>query len=567
MPASPPAIAIQLSASSLEVLQNGTPASVIVTVSRPAGNSNPVLLTVLLVPAGVSTEISSPGAGSNGQVTFAAQYASAGSHTVTVQASDGATTASANLTLVIAIVATVGTSTNTAVGANGKLQTFMATSFQPADWSYTFFIQHPNATAPLSNLLSQHIRLQPLDGATPELDANTWNFYKLDAIVQPVLSVGDHSPEFQIAVAPDFMRNPDGSFVDPTYRQFATYCANLVRYYNAGGFTDSNGVFHKSPSPYPITWWGIFNEPNINQLPTAEYTKMYNVVVPAMQAVDPNLKFAAVELADFGTEPETYLPTFVSRVTAQVDALATHYYSTCNQKDSDQKLFDTISGFVDHVNFIYSTLKSNPSLANVPVWVTENNVNADFNKGGGTSACNGTPFVTDLRGTSAYFAAWRPFVFSRFAQARVSALYHWDFNADAQFGEVDGGTANLYRSYWVDYWLARYFTSPPGADAKTVKASETTTVEILAAEKSDGTLVVLVANHAVQSSTDNNGPGDPRTVVLDLSAWGPFSSGNTLTIDSSTDPGAGPSPVNITPTPHIEISLKGYGATFLSLKP
>ena len=69
-------------------------------------------------------------------------------------------------------------------------------------------------------------------------------------------------------------------------------------------------------------------------------------------------------------------------------------------------------------------------LAAVPVWVTENNVNADFDKGGGISACNGTPFVTDLRGSSAFFAAWRPYVFSQLGKAGIEALYHWDFDAD-----------------------------------------------------------------------------------------------------------------------------------------
>ena len=46
------------------------------------------------------------------------------------------------------------------------------------------------------------------------------------------------------------------------------------------------------------------------------------------------------------------------------------------------------------------SLATKPALANVPIWVTENNVNADFDGGGGISACNGTPFVSDHRGSS-----------------------------------------------------------------------------------------------------------------------------------------------------------------------
>lgn len=66
--------------------------------------------------------------------------------------------------------------------------------------------------------------------------------------------------------------------------------------------------------------------------------------------------------------------------------------------------------------------------------MTENNVNADYDAGNGISACNGTLFVTDLRGSSAFFAAWRPYVFSQLGKAGIRALYHWDYGADAQYG-------------------------------------------------------------------------------------------------------------------------------------
>ena len=71
--------------------------------------------------------------------------------------------------------------------------------------------------------------------------------------------------------------------------------------------------------------------------------------------------------------------------------------------------------------------------------MTENNVNADYDKGGGISACNGTEFVLDQRGSSAFFAAWRPYVFSQFGKAGAQALYHWDFDADAELHEPIGG--------------------------------------------------------------------------------------------------------------------------------
>jgi hypothetical protein len=406
-----------------------------------------------------------------------------------------------------------------------------------------------------------------------------WDFTTLDDVVQPILSAADHSPEFQIAVAPSFMNNSSGQIdIANHLNDFAQYCANLVRYYNTGGFTWGGKLF-KSPSPHKITWWGIFNEYNINGLyPSSLYVQLYNAVVPAMLAVDPTIQFSALELADFDYQqgdPRNNLPTFVAPanqggVNAQVNIVSTHFYSSCNQKDTDTQLFNAVAYFTSDTSYIYQELKSRPDLANVPVWVLENNVNADYDKGGGISACNGTAFVTDQRGTSAFFAAWRPFVFSQLGKVGNQALYHWDYDADKQYGEVDFNTANKYLSYSVDYYLARYFPSPPGANILDVTDTEPATAqtaEVLVTRNPDNSVVVMVANRAVHASTDDNGSGDPRTVVIDLSALGAFSSANQLTIDATTDPTAGPSAVTVTPAPRMTVTLNGNGVTFLSLKP
>jgi hypothetical protein len=412
-------------------------------------------------------------------------------------------------------------------------------------------------------------------------------FSVLDAITQPVLGVGDHSPEFQIAKAPPFLYqdNDNGnSFLDPTFQdgQFAAYAQNLVQYYNKGGFT-ANGTLYVSPA-YPtdtITWWGIYNEPNINNnmnSDPAEYVAMYNHLVPAMQITDQNIKFAALELADFYGQVDAWVPTFVSGVTAHVDVLATHFYSTCDQTTDDAAIFASVAtsangnfNFVSDVQLLYSDMAANPALAGVPVWVTENNVNADYDAGNGISACNGTPFVTDLRGSSPFFAAWRPYVFSALGKAGVQALYHWDYGADQQFGEVDYNTGALQLSYWVDYWLGQEFppTIPPAQGSKLLQytATDDAELETLPVVNSDGSVVIMVANHAVNAPTDNNGPGSPRTVLLDLSALGAFSSGSLLTIDQNTSVSSGPTAAGVTPAAQMTITLNGYSVAFLTLKP
>ncbi len=457
----------------------------------------------------------------------------------------------------------------------GPFDLAMSTSFQPAEWDYTFFQQFPGALTPLGALNPSHIRLQGISQGVPQGAAGTastsWNFAVLNGIAQPVLGLGDHSPEFQIAKAPPFMyvnNDSSGTFSDLTFQQFAGYAQNLVRYYDTGGFTPPGGSLLVSPA-YPadkITWWGVYNEPSINNnLDATEYTTMYNALVPAMQAVDPNIKFVGLEMC---CSSENWASTFGSNVTAQVDAVASHYYSSCNQRDPDTQVMGTVPSFASSVQNIRTNLTlANPALATVPIWITENNVNADFNAGNGMSACNpGQAFVDDLRGSDAFFAAWRPYVFSQVAKAGVQLLYHWDFDADPQFGELNEGTGQTQLSYWMDYWLGQMF--PPGAGRQILQTANTNTpdVEELAVLNTDGSVVVLVSNHAVASAADNNGKGLNGSVTVTLSGLGPFATASLVTIDSTTSPINGPTPVSISPSSPITLTLNGYSSALLKLK-
>jgi len=451
----------------------------------------------------------------------------------------------------------------------------MSTSFQLASYSYNFFNLAPEGSSLLEGLLPQHTRLQVTSGSSPLSAPGVWDFFELDTLLAPIQNAADHSLEFQLAGAPAFMNDSSGHIQPSNFAGFANLGANLVRYYNSGGFDVSSQHFQSS-SPYPITWWGIFNEPNGNGLTAQQYVDLYNTTVPAMAAADPTIKFAALELSDVNQAAEAYMPTFVSSVTAPVNALATHFYSTCNQKDTDNTVFPTILSFASEVSYIYSQLATQPSLANVPVWVTENNVNSDYDLGNGISACNGTPFVLDPRGTSAFFAAWRSLVFELLGQAGAQALYHWSFSSNAQYGETDS-SGNPYLSYWVDYYLSHWLPSPPGQDIL-----ETTTsgcclwvsniggvlgldTHTLALRNVDGSVVILMSNYAVANPmTDNNGPGVARTFALDLSALGTFNSATLVTLDAST-PSSGPAPQSLAPSAQMQVTLPGYGAALLRL--
>jgi hypothetical protein len=77
----------------------------------------------------------------------------------------------------------------------------------------------------------------------------------------------------------------------------------------------------------------------------------------------------------------------------------------------------------------------------------------------------------------------------------------------------------------------------------------------------------MAVDHAVNSPNDDNGPGAPRTVIVDLSQLGSFSSATELTIDANTDVTAGPQAVSVPPQPQMTLAMGGYGVTFLKLMP
>jgi len=581
----PVPLSISLGTSTVVVPQDGAAAAVPLTIVGPTGTPS---VSVTGLPSGVAEQFAAAAGSLSGTLTFTGSASlAAGSYPSTVTVTLAGQSANASVTLVSAVVAKVSNSTDTTLGVKGVLKQFMATSFQIAEWTVDVFGAGASTTAregTLSALEPQHIRLQALSQAIP-MKAHTgaatdWDFTLLDQTLQPVLASADHSPEFQIAAAPAWMCDSSGHLDMANHlKDFAAYAANLVLYYNKGGF-NAGGAHFQSASSQPITWWGIFNEYNINGLTTAQYVTLYNAVVPAMLAADPTIRFSALEFSDYGLgtgeagDLMQALPAFVAPanaggVKAQVDVVSTHLYGTCNVKDTDAAVFAAVPQFVANLNYFYQQLQTRSDLASVPVWVTENNVNADSDNNG-MSACNPTQaFAADPRGTSAYFAAWRPYVFSQLGKAGNQALYHWSYTGDPQYGEVDG-SGNPYLSYWVDKTLANLYSPTPGAPGPAilqVDSTDTSSVEALATENSDGSVVVMVVDRAVHASSDNNGSGDPRTVVVDVSSFGNFYAASLITVDAATSLSSGPAGAGVTPATRMNVTLPGYGVAFLKLTP
>jgi hypothetical protein len=573
-----------LAASTVLAPQDGTPAPVGVAIGRFAGNTNSITLTAAGLPSGLQAQFAQPGSGSAGTVTLVASGAApAGTYAVNIQASDGGPATSQPLTVVVGIVATVGNTVDLEHGVGGKFQQALGVVFEPDTWRNYFLPLDWDALEAMgTQVMSVHtVDYIPMKANTGQ--ASDWDFTNLDANLLPALAVGNRSPQFVIVQAPPFLNSPskDASgvqfiFNDANLQIFAQYCANLVRYYNTGGF-DWGGRHFQAPAGYRITWWQIFNEYNVNGLLPTQYIQLYNTIVPAMKAVDPSIKVTALALADFDyleTDPRNNLPWFVASpanggVNAQVDAATLHLYSSTHQTDSDATIFATIPRYTADIGYFYQQLRSRPDLASVPVWVTESGVQADYQVGG-ISITTGLPFVLDLRGSDAFNAAWQPYLFSQIGKAGCQRLLHWSFSDDMQFGLINETNNFKYLSYWVENALLEKFPwdgATAGPDILDLNATETSTVETLATRNSDGSVVVMMANHAVHAPSDNNGDGDPRTVIVDVSALGTFATATQLTIDGNTDTVNGPAEVAITPAARITVSLGGYGVTFVTLHP
>jgi len=578
----PVALTVAVGAKSVVVGQDGTAAVVPVNITAPAGT---LTVSVSGLPTTLSAVFAQAGSGPSGTLTITGSKAvAAGTYAGTVTVIEGQQTAGANFTVTSAVVAKVLAANDTQLGVNGRLEEAMSTNFQIAEWTAGFFESGTTAAREqtLDSLGPQHIRLQPVSQGVPMVanngTASDWDFTLLDATVQPLLATGDKSPEFQIATAPVWMQDPSTGNLDVANHltDFEVYAGNLVLYYNKGGFTWGGTVF-KSASSQPIKWWGILNEPNVNGLSASDYVTVYSAVVPVMLAADPTLKFSALEFSDYGLngggagDPAEYLPTFTAGVTAQVDVLSTHLYGTCNQRSTDAELFAAVPGFVDNFKYFAENHATTSAVANAQVWVTENNVNADYADAQGKSVCNpGQKWVLDRRATDGFFAAWRPYVFSQLGKAGNRALYHWEYTGGPEYDEVDLSGGGTYLSYWVDKALENYYPATgasPYENILGVSATDESTVETLATKSANGTVTVMVVDRAVKAAGDNDGSGAPRTVVVDTSALGGFHSASLMTIDAATNAANGPSGVGVTPAARISVVLPGYGVAFLTLTP
>jgi hypothetical protein len=497
------------------------------------------------------------------------------------------------------------------LGVDGVFVEAMSTSLQPAPWQYEFFAMHPDAGQYLADLNPQHVHVQALDEALPwqgqGMGAADWDAGMLDTMMTSILQV-DGDPLFQIMVPPavgDFGSTPP----DPAkVALFATYCGYLVQYFNLGYFyyPDATGTKIENPNgPQPIRWWAILGDWDTTYALTGDqYATIYNAAVQTMLAANADsgvpLSFSSFEYGNLVNNSlyDQYLESFLQNVMVQADVVSLHMFLTGDRTEPDQEALESVKTFTADLDDTFARLSQSASAADAQVWVTESNVNS--------KAPNGSGFVNDLRGTDAFFAAYRPYLFSQLGKHKNRVLYHWDFTAgnieggtnpdtDPQNAEVDFTTGNRLISYWVDYWLANLFpvaTLPAGTslyilpletpgDAGVVPldslAQANDNVEVLAVQNSTTQSVVVmlvdIAPDGVEQeggSTDFDGHGEPRSFVVDVSQLGiSFASGRIRVISNpnvDNGPSAPTTPVDLSKESAIPVTLPGYGVAFLTLE-
>jgi hypothetical protein len=532
-----------------------------------------------------------------------------------------------------AVVAQVSWDVKTDAGIGGVLDQSMSTAFQSAIWQSSFFTKFPDELSPTdSSLLALGAR-QPLvqvydSPCTKAL--NDWDFTQLDGVVHPLVSLG-LEPVLQIYQPP--WLTPDvapGSALG--LQEFTDYCSGLARYYGPGaaGVPLADGGSVKSPDR--VRSWAIWNDPNTNSFKedgqASLYAQYYSACAARIRAEDPGARIIGPELNDCidttngmfpsGTcLPVNFIPGFLASTAdsgpdggmAPIDVLSMHMFPANfavavegGAVQSDSVALGLVSSFANDISEARSWLVA-AGRPDAEVWVTASQVNSDVPTEQGlsnnitTRSPNGSDaaFVPDPRGTSAFFAAWRPYLFSQLGQHGNQSLFQWQYTAghcpyadagcsfddasdtDRQNAEVDYNTGERLISYYVDQALAHKL--PPGGSILDVAKPDpgSSGIDVLATRRVvDGrdVVVVMVVDLAVQNEgTDVNGPGAARNVIVDLSKLfaetgttpASWRASELLIDEAALTRAPAEVGVSILPDQFVPVTFGGYGVAFVTL--
>ena len=364
----------------------------------------------------------------------------------------------------------------------------------------------------------------------PEPSAGEWNFEWMLKALEPARQIRDrYGNDFILVLhnAPTWMAG-NGMGTKPTsIDAYANYCANIVRFFNKGGFVDGGTSVVAPPNTPHVNFWEIWSEPDINDygggdessFTPDEYVEMYKRVTAAMRSVDPTIQIGGPNnVGDFfGPDNNPYVDALVASG-ERIDFLTYHQYQA--NSTMDDKL----------VNY--------PKVTGIPIVVSEGNIDSNDRL---------------KRAAGPFEAAAMSLVYKRHVEAGTYRFIRWQ-SYGAGYNVIDALTGLPTLSYWsyAGFWKAIEVGS-----TRVECTSDSPEVDCLAVTK-DGKLRVVVVNRGVEHPESDKGASGVRVSIL-LTADDAIA-GDALVVDRRTDPANGPSPV---PFGGSNVAIDGYGmATF-----
>lgn len=147
---------------------------------------------------------------------------------------------------------------------------------------------------------------------------------------------------------------------DPTLKELGDYYARLVSWYTKGGFTDEIGKWHASGHHFPIDYWEVLNEPDLEHRTTPQqYTRRYDAIVEAIRRVQPKMKFVGLALAAPSITPQ-YFEYFLNAKNHQpgipLDMISYHFYAQPSPDEDPSAwqytVFNQAAAFLSTVRYI-----------------------------------------------------------------------------------------------------------------------------------------------------------------------------------------------------------------------
>jgi hypothetical protein len=348
----------------------------------------------------------------------------------------------------------------------------------------------------------------------PESRIGQWDFTRPDTAITNMRA--QHTTFIlNVRSAPPFMFNSFGKLRDSSFHEYAVYLARLVGWYNKGGFTDDNGVYHRSSHSEWIHTWEIWNEPSSSgELPvpvpdkTAQFldpvsfARLFNTVVAAMRAVDPTIIVGGPAInGHTPTAWSNYIGPFVQNLTQPLAFISFHMYPTGVITDTDLNVLNTLNSRLPAAIANLGPIAGSANHGHgVPIWLDE----------AGWSESSRLP--VDPRDNSRISYAFIANSFYIAVNSRLGQYDQFPLLDISPGGLMDLNTATVHNSFYL-YELIGH-TLPSGSTLLPLKYSNSGLKIVAALSPDHRTIHVLLGNTTAAHPWDNNGYGVGQRVCL-----------------------------------------------------